>query len=279
MCDLCMQDVPLVDYENRSQFVYLAYKTQSKYEQVIRQSVQEELLCNQVLRYHCSPPSDAHNVTFHNGPDSLRYIPVFDATNFILMQTAGIEALFTLTKQTHTQWCARLNAHIFRHLLRAAQNYTNIVTYYPLYGTETQRWPSATPDTLLFKEDQFTEVLIDELRNLFSGGFPICTLGNEGFVSQLLRRNFHLICRNPIWRLQHDQRARIIIYPDLHYLSHSQMHSLLLTLAMGLHPRLGADSALQHLDADMLQKICGYITAEDNAGTRKLFQAEERWLY
>jgi hypothetical protein len=275
MCDICIQEVPLVDYENRAQFVTLAYQAQSNYEEIIRRSVQEELKSNQMLQYYRS----AQNVAFQSGPDSYRHIPVFDSTNFMLIQTEGIQALLTLTKQVHTEWCVRLNKHIFRHLLRAAQNYTNIITYYPLYGVETQRWPYATSEICVFKDDQFTEILTDELRNLFSGGFPICTMGDEGFVSQLLRRNFYLICRNPTWRLRNERGERIIIYPDLHYLSHSQMYLLLLVLAMGLHPRLGAASSLQQLSSDMLQKICMYIAAVDNDSTRKLFQAEERWLY
>ena len=277
-----MQEVPLVDYENRSQFVSLAYKTQSAYEEVIRRSVKEELASNQLLqhyRFHSLQRGDAHTVTFQSGPDTLRYIPVFDATNFTLIQTEGAEALLALTKQTHSPWCVRLNKHIFRHLLRAAQNYTNIVTYYPLYGTETNRWPYSNSHCLIFKEDQFTDVLTEELRNLFSGGFPICTTSDEGFVSQLLRRNFYLICRNPTWRLRNENGERIIIYPELHYLSHSQMSLLLLVLAMGLHARLGEGSVLQQLSSDMLQKICAYIAAVDTESTRKLFQAEERWLY
>ena len=135
-------------------------------------------------------------------------------------------------------------------------------------------------ENLTFKADQFTDILTEELHNLFSGGFPICTaVSEEGFVSQILRRNFHLICRNPVWQLQHVQGMRVISYPDTHYLSHSQMHAMLLMLSMGLHPRLGAQSALKHLNADMLQKVCTYIAAKDNECTRKLFRAEERWLY
>ena len=275
MCDSCALQTPLVDYNSRAEFVRLAYQAQAEYVELIKQSVRDELLANDLLT---NRPT---HVGILQGLGTSKMSPIFHSDSFVLLQHAGTQALSILTKNTNADWCVRINKYIFRHLLRAAQNYANIVTYYAMYNTDINLpFPDASLTAgLAFKSEQCLEILTEELHYLFSGGFPICTVTEDGFVSHLLRKNFHLICRNPMWRLRNEAGARVILYPDFHFWSHSQMRAMLLVLCMGLHTRLGAHSVLQHLHADVMQKICMYISAEDSVCTRSWFQAEERWLY
>jgi hypothetical protein len=90
--------------------------------------------------------------------------------------------------------------------------------------------------------------------------FSIYTLCS-GFVSTLLVKNF-------------------TFYDDkqLTALTHEQFRDILLTLCMGLHPRLGKLSSLLPVTSDILRLVCARHCASQ-LEKHIVFHTQEQWLY
>jgi len=271
VCPSIFVKIPEVEYDNRAEFVSLAYRAQHTYIQYVCKSLQEECLKNEVLR--------SRFVQVQEGPELPRFMPIFDEHSFLYLQDRGTDALLTLTKQQGNVWCTHINRFIIRHLLRAAKVYTDTISYYAMYGPSIHQWPYSPLTYFHFKEEQCLEILKEEVHFLFSGGMPLCVASKEGFVGQLLRNNFHLIIQDFTWELMRES-TRIIKFPNYFFLSRPEYFQYLIVLCMGLHARLGKNSVLYMLQDDLLSRICMMVFSPCNDTLpRQIYENDEQWLF
>ena len=276
LCHYTPIKVPEIEYDNRVEFVSLAYQAQHQYIEILRKSMEDESLNNTILQSRFVSSED--NLV-QQGPDQPKFVPIFNESSFLHLQKHGTDALLTLTKQQGNAWCTHINRFIVRHLIRASKIYADTISYYAMYGPSVHQWPYSPLTYFHFKKDQCFDLLKEEVHFLFSGGIPLCVASKEGFVSQLLRSNFHLIIQYFEWGLMRNA-TRIIQFPNFFYLSRTEYIQYVLVLCMGLHVRLGKDSVLYALQDDLLSRICTMVTSPYNDTlARQIFENEEQWLF
>ena len=278
MCQYKPMKVPEIEYDNRVEFVTLAYQAQHQYIEILRQSMDEENLNNTMLqsRFVSMPHVDDF---VQEGPDQAKFVPIFDDSSFSYLQTHGTDALLTLTKNQGNAWCSHINHFIVRHLIRAAKIYANTISYYSMYGPSVHQWPYSPLTYFHFKKDQCFDMLKEEVHFLFSGGMPLCVASKEGFVSQLLRSNFYLIIQYFEWGLI-SNATRLIQFPNFFYLSRTEYFEYILTVCMGLHTRLGEHCVFYELQDDLLQRICTLVfQSYSDAVAQQIFENDEQWLF
>ena len=200
LCQYTPMKIPEIEYDNRVEFVSLAYEAQQQYIEILRKSMEEESTHNPMFQSRLVSIQESDNLV-QQGPDQEKFVPIFDDSSFSYLQEHGTDALLILTKQQGNAWCTHINRFIVRHLIRAAKIYANTISYYAMYGPSVHQWPYSPLTYFHFKKDQCFDMLKEEVHFLFSGGMPLCVASKEGFVSQLLRANFYLIIQFFEWGL------------------------------------------------------------------------------
>ncbi len=172
--------------------------------------------------------------------------------NITLARERGPEIIMRLTKQHGLFWCQVVSHFVCSRALRAAAIYDDVRSALDLRDDAPDPHHTST----------LTSIMQQEVRHTFSGAMPfsIYTLCS-GFVSTLLVKNF-------------------TFYADdsLSAFTHRQFEEMLLTLCMGLHPRLGKRSPLLRLDADTLRVVCASLCASE-LEKHIVFHTQEQWLY
>lgn len=236
---------PQVDYETWKEFVDLVYSVQDDF-----CSTLAEVVLQETQRQHVSPV--------------LGCVPS-RALTLATLRTIGPSIIMRLTKQQGVFWCAMVSHFVCARALRAAAMFDDIsdalreLDEAPESGKD---WPQSAIVHNLDRVALMTCVMQQEVRHTFSGAMPfsIYTLCS-GFVSTLLVKNF-------------------TFYDDKHLtaLTHDEFQDILLALCMGLHPRLGTQSALLPLTADILRLACARLCASQ-LEKHIIFHTQEQWLY
>ena len=115
----------------------------------------------------------------------------------------------------------------------------------------------------------------NEIRRAFAGSLPLSmyTL-SSGFISSLLVKNFTFF--SPMLQdddgvLSNHHAGKYTVFTNTEY------QDMLLTLCMGQHPRLGQNSTLLPLTADILRTLCENL-ADSELQKHIFFHTEEQWL-
>jgi hypothetical protein len=246
---------PQVDYDTWKEFVDLVYLVQDEFCACLAAAVLQ----------------DAEKGFRHVSPvlGSVHWFPL----SITLARERGPAIIMRLTKQQGLFWCEAVSHFVCSRALRAAAIYDDVRSALDLRDEtksgDTRPWDEIEDgaERLLDAPDRhhtstLTSIMQQEVRHTFSGAMPfsIYTLCS-GFVSTLLVKNF--------------------TFYDDHCLSaftHRQFEDMLLTLCMGLHPRLGERSPLLPLDADTLRVVCAGLCASQ-LQKHIVFHTQEQWLY
>lgn len=234
---------PEVEYDTWKEFVDLVYLVQDEFCACLAAAV---LLDAEQGFRHVSPVLG-----------SVHWFPL----SITLARVRGPEIIMRLTKQQGLFWCQAVSHFVCSRALRAAAIYDDVRSALDLRDDAPGALDaSGAPDRL--QTSTLTSIMQQEVRHTFSGAMPfsIYTLCS-GFVSTLLVKNF-------------------TFYADdsLSAFSHRQFEDMLLTLCMGLHPRLGERSPLLPLDADTLRVVCASLCASQ-LQKHIVFHTQEQWLY
>jgi hypothetical protein len=230
---------PEVEYRTWKEFVDLVYDVQDEFCACIAAAVLRD--------------SQARHVSPVRGGE---YFPL----SLALVRERGPDIMMRLTKQQGLFWCQVVSHFVCSHALRAAAIYDDVRS---ALGGRTEALGGGRPGALDGgRTEALTSIMQQEVCHTFSGAMPfsIYTLCS-GFVSTLLVKNFTFF--------------------DDHCLtafSHRQFEHMLLTLCMGLHPRLGRRSPLLPLDADLLRAVCAGLCASQ-LQKHIVFHTQEQWLY
>jgi hypothetical protein len=280
----------MVEYSDWAELVSLAYKTQHAYLQALYWSLEEEIENNSILQSRLFTWSRAVSHSEQNltdvttqgpvqGPEVSAFVPVLTNTSLKRLRATGGEILQEMTKRCGGPWCARINNFMCKYLLRVAHMHCNSIV---LNSTYTHRVP-ANVQYMSHRQNLF-DLMREEVAYLFSGGLPMCLCSDQGFVALILSRNFCILPRStPCSRIQMQMHPLDDLWspdssPSVVVLSHAQFRTMLLTLGMGTHARLGRNSVLQCLLPDLLQLICRKILLQDHTASQ-LFHQEEMWLF
>lgn len=169
------------------------------------------------------------------------------------LRVHGPRIIMHLTKENGLFWCQMVAYLVYTRAIRAAAIYNDILAFMAV-GHEP-------PLDLGSNTHRLIQVMQQEVRHTFSGAMPfsIYTLCS-GFVSTLLVKNFTFYNNS-----------------DLTAFTDPQFRSLLLSLCMALHPRLGKHSPLHILQDDLLQHICSLLPASQLV-KHIVFHTQEQWL-
>ena len=169
------------------------------------------------------------------------------------LRAHGPRIIMHLTKENGLFWCQMVAYLVYTRAIRAAAMYNDILAFM----ADEDR----PPLDLGSNTDRLTQIMQQEVRHTFSGAMPfsIYTLCS-GFVSTLLVKNFTFYDNS-----------------DLTAFTDPQFRSLLLSLCMALHPRLGKHSPLRMLQDDLLQHICSLLPASQLV-KHIVFHTQEQWL-
>ena len=272
VCFACV-NIPHVAYKDRSEFVSLAYQAKDAYISLLQKSLEFELQRNARLnswnsRYSALP---------HVGPDSARFMPIFDSTSFELLQKHGSLAISILTKQCGIDWCHKIALFMHAQLVRVAQVYTNTIMYSEFYDAGDTQWPLGKSGNLAqFKQGQCLDILQEEVHNLFAGSVPLCVATSNGFLSQLMAHNFYTIIIDMPDTFYWDARRRMHL-PEIRHVSHMEFEHMMLVVCMASVDRLGSRSCLSVLDKDILQLVCSFV--RHTPKSLDFFASEEQWLF
>jgi len=167
------------------------------------------------------------------------------------LRVHGPRIIMHLTKENGLFWCQMVAYLVYTRAIRAAAMYNDILAF--IADGDAPPLDSNT--------DRLITVMQHEVRHTFSGAMPfsIYTLCS-GFVSTLLVKNFTFYDNS-----------------DLTAFTDAQFRSLLLSLCMALHPRLGKRSPLHLLQDDVLQHICALLPASQLV-KHIVFHTQEQWL-
>ena len=168
------------------------------------------------------------------------------------LQDHGPAIMMQLTQRQGIFWC-KMAAHLlYTRAMRAAAIYNDALTTLADYDEQF-----ATGQSL----ENLVQIMQQEVRHTFSGAMPfsIYTLCS-GFVATLLVKNF-------------------TFYEDRHHtaFTNKQFRTLLLTISMGSHQRLGDRSPLLVLESDILQFICSFLHSS-HLMKHYVFHTSEQWL-
>jgi hypothetical protein len=231
---------PEVDYDSWKEFVELVYLVQDLFCSLLAEAVQQEFQTE-----HMSPVLGS----IYCRMPTLAYL-----------KAMGPSVIMRLTKSNGEFWCSMVSHFVCARALRAAAIFEDVSTSL----SDTLRQSDAAVAELE-EEDRVAlmiSVMQQEVRHTFSGAMPfsIYTLCS-GFVSTLLVKNF---------TFYNDKK--------LTALTHEQFRDILLTLCMGLHPRLGKHSSLLPVTSDILRLVCGGLCASQ-LEKHIVFHTQEQWLY
>lgn len=249
---------PDVQYDTWKEFVDLVYSVQNDFCDLLADAVCDDM---HVLRIESvrAPIHGTQNEMHHEVPAR----PIGRPITLAHMREHGPEIVMRLTKQQGPFWCAMVSHFVCARALRAAAMYEDFISSHS-YNQESPLQP-LQPRVEARLEGTITDLVSAmqrEVRHTFSGAMPfsIYTLCS-GFISTLLVKNF---------TFYHNTQLTAF--------THTQFQHILLTLAHGLHPRLGANSMLQNLDNDTLRLVCASLSPSQ-LQKHILFHAQEQWLY
>jgi hypothetical protein len=246
---------PEVHYDSWKEFVDLIYLVQDAFCALLAESVHREFetehrsaVLSPVLgSIYCRMPTLAH------------------------MTALGPGVIMRLTKSNGEFWCCMVSHFVCARALRAAAIFedvsTSVIDRLSLQERQQEGQDARVAERASELEEQdrvalMISVMQQEVRHTFSGAMPfsIYTLCS-GFVSTLLVKNF-------------------TFYDDkqLTALTHEQFRDILLTLCMGLHPRLGECSVLLPVTSDILRLVCARLCASE-LEKHIVFHTQEQWLY
>jgi hypothetical protein len=238
---------PEVRYDSWQDFVHLVYATQDVFCDLLAKSIHKEFATQ-----HQSPVLGS---VFCRTP-TLEH-----------MKKLGPGVIMRLTKGKGDYWCSMVSHFVCARALRAAAIFEDVSA--TIADTISANNVSNNVDVqhLLSWEEQERKSLIinimqQEVRHTFSGAMPfsIYTLCS-GFVSTLLVKNF---------TFYEDQQLTAF--------THEQFCTMLLTLCMGLHPRLGEHSVLLVVTNDIMRLVCASLCATQ-LKKHIVFHTQEQWLY
>lgn len=159
ICFACV-NIPSVAYKDRSEFVSLAYQAKEAYIALLQKSLDFELQRNEQLNSRNSRYLGMPRL----GPDSARFMPIFDTTSFELLHKHGSLAISILTKQCGIDWCHNIALFMHTQLVRVAQVYTNTIMYSEFYDAGDTQWPLAKSGNVAqFKRGQCLDILQEEV--------------------------------------------------------------------------------------------------------------------
>jgi hypothetical protein len=241
---------PEVQYDSWQEFVHLIYSTQDVFCDLLAKSIHREFATQ-----HQSPVLGS---VFCRTP-TLEH-----------MKRLGPGVIMRLTKGKGDYWCSMVSHFVCARALRAAAIFEDVsATIADTISANLEMNCTNNVDiqNLLSWEEQERKSLVinimqQEVRHTFSGAMPfsIYTLCS-GFVSTLLVKNF-------------------TFYEDkqLTAFTHEQFRTMLLTLCMGLHPRLGEHSVLLVVTNDIMRLLCASLCASQ-LQKHIVFHTQEQWLY
>jgi hypothetical protein len=241
---------PEVQYDSWQEFVHLIYSTQDVFCDLLAKSIHKEFATQ-----HQSPVLGS---VFCRTP-TLEH-----------MKRLGPGVIMRLTKGKGDYWCSMVSHFVCARALRAAAIFEDVsATIADTISANLEMNCTNNVDIqnlLSWEEHERKSLVINimqqEVRHTFSGAMPfsIYTLCS-GFVSTLLVKNF-------------------TFYEDkqLTAFTHEQFRTMLLTLCMGLHPRLGEHSALLVVTNDIMRLVCASLCASQ-LQKHIVFHTQEQWLY
>jgi hypothetical protein len=230
---------PAVQYDSWKEFAELVYEVQDEYCACLAAAVEAAL--------------EEHKTSVILGRVCVLYGTPIELP---LLRLQGPHIIMHLTKENGLFWCQMVAHLVYTRAIRAAVMYNDILAH-------LAEGDDARLDALELgsNTNRLIQVMQQEVRHTFSGALPfsIYTLCS-GFVSTLLVKNFTFYNNH-----------------DLTAFTDSQFRSLLLTLCMALHPRLGKHSPMHLLQDDLLEHICSLLPASQLA-KHIVFHTQEQWL-
>lgn len=247
---------PEVPFDNWKHFVDTVYRTKTLFNDALRDAV--------TLDAALYRTQQTHNNTLHAFRD-----PIYEDHALRRFQGEAKSIMAQLALGKHNHWTHAVADTLFLRVLRVARVYKDVIVFHHAYDHYDQdneqgdllphtEWPRL----FAFNAQHMFDLMKQEVDTAFGGICPWNRSSFENsFISALLDRNFGIVDAQPYLCL-----------------STSEMHAWRLTFATGTHPRVGAQSPLQPLDAD----ICAIIFSSIFMNTRydkHVLHTLTQWLY
>jgi hypothetical protein len=243
---------PNVHYKTWQEFVDIVYFVRDSFCVLVQQDVTEELKTKYLSR-----------VTGRE----LYKRPTLATTTI-----AGAKIIQNLTKNSSenssTLWCEMVSHFLCTRALRAAFMFDDL--YFLAAGEDVQTEAART--------ELIINCMQNEIRQTFAGSLPLSmyTL-SSGFISSLLVKNFTFFSPMPQF-IEDDDGVLSNHYAGKYTVfTNTEYQDMLLTLCMGQHPRLGQNSTLLPLTADILRTLCENLAASE-LQKHIFFHTQEEWL-
>lgn len=243
---------PNVHYKTWQEFVHIVYFVRDSFCVLVQQDVTEELKTKYLSR-----------VTGRR----LYKMPTLATTAI-----AGAKIIQNLTKNSSenssTLWCEMVSHFLCTRALYAAKIFD---TLYFLAAGEDVETEAARTELII-------HCMQNEIRHAFAGSLPlsIYTL-SSGFISSLLVKNFTFFSPMPQFIEDDDGVLSNHYAGEYTVFTNTEYQNMLLTLCMGQHPRLGQNSTLLPLTADILRTLCENLAASE-LQKHTFFHTQEEWL-
>ena len=167
---------------------------------------------------------------------------------------SSVQIMAKLALGTRTRWTDAVAKAVLARVACVQRAYRTAAS---MHSANSDAWPPLVE----FRVEHLVSMIEHELGIAFGGQSPwhfgsFC----DNFVGLLMERNF-----------------RIVATPTHTCFSTKQVHELCLTFASGTHRRLGRDSPLVQLDADICAEIFSRVFVHYSLGTRSRDTVVE-WL-
>lgn len=243
--------VPDVMYRDWNDFVGCVYETQQMFKELIADSVEHEriLQAKKRSRFECT------FVICDNNP-----VPMFTGNCFTMISDRGSSVIKNLTKGRECAFTRLVAKNLYNQCLRLVSSYCDIIYYYICYKQDID--PETTDTRLRFDYQHLCDLMQNNVQFAFTGLMPVNMCFNScGFVGALMTKNFYIF----------DSESREVM-------SVLQYQDFILTLTLGLHPRLGLASPLLLLNIDIFRQIIATLVLPRNMALDE-FKNRELWLF
>jgi hypothetical protein len=243
--------VPLVLYNNWTDFVVCVYETQRLFNNLIMEGVELERTTQQ-----SRPARYTYNFASPDDPP----LPIFTGDCFHTILEQGPAVIKHLTRGKECAFTRLVAKILYNQCMRVVSAYSDMVYFHTCYHQNSDA--EELPRYIHFDYEHLADLMKSSVQYAFSGLMPVnMCFSNRGFVAALMSKNFCVL----------DGGSK-------HTMSILEYQEFVLSIAMGLHNRIGGQSPLYLLDAELLRHVVCMLRTSPSVAMKE-FRNRELWLF